>query len=98
MNEVSGIRVCRLGVYPLELPTPNAQRLPERGANSEIRNWSMKRPRRGSSAPFSSSRYLAPPKTQDIEIPGTCREHGTVALAMADVKDFGAKKSTLRPS
>lgn len=41
---------------------------------------------------FISLRHLAPPKTQDIEIPGICREHGAVALATADVKDFGAKR------
>ena len=41
---------------------------------------------------FVSLRELAPPKTQDIEIPELCREHGAVALVTADVKDFGAKK------
>jgi len=41
---------------------------------------------------FMSLRYLAPPKTQDIEIPKICRENGAIALVTADVKDFGAKK------
>ncbi len=41
---------------------------------------------------FTSLRELAPPKTQDIEIPGLCRQHGAVALVTADVKDFGAKR------
>ena len=41
---------------------------------------------------FISLRHLAPPKTQDIEIPGICREHGAGALVTADVKDFGAKR------
>jgi hypothetical protein len=35
---------------------------------------------------------LAPPKTQDIEIPQICRDHEAVALVTADVKDFGAKR------
>jgi predicted nuclease of predicted toxin-antitoxin system len=41
---------------------------------------------------FMSLRDLAPPKTQDIEIPKICRENGAIALVTADVKDFGAKK------
>jgi predicted nuclease of predicted toxin-antitoxin system len=41
---------------------------------------------------FISLRDLAPPKTQDIEIPSICREHGAAALVTADVKDFGAKR------
>jgi predicted nuclease of predicted toxin-antitoxin system len=41
---------------------------------------------------FISLRHLAPPKTQDIEIPEICRNHGAVALGTADVKDFGAKR------
>lgn len=41
---------------------------------------------------FMSLRYLAPPKTQDIEIPDICREHEAMALVTADVKDFGAKR------
>jgi predicted nuclease of predicted toxin-antitoxin system len=41
---------------------------------------------------FLSLRDLAPPKTQDIEIPEICRENGAIALVTADVKDFGAKK------
>jgi len=41
---------------------------------------------------FVSLRHLAPPKTQDIEIPGICNEHGAAALVTADVKDFGAKR------
>jgi predicted nuclease of predicted toxin-antitoxin system len=41
---------------------------------------------------FVSLRDLAPPKTQDIEIPKICRDNGAIALVTADVKDFGAKK------
>lgn len=41
---------------------------------------------------FVSLRHLAPPKTQDIEIPGICKEQGAIALVTADVKDFGAKR------
>ena len=41
---------------------------------------------------FMSLRDLAPPKTQDIEIPKICKENGAIALVTADVKDFGAKK------
>ena len=41
---------------------------------------------------FVSLRDLAPPKTQDIEIPKICRDNGAIALITADVKDFGAKK------
>ena len=41
---------------------------------------------------FVSLRDLAPPKTQDIEIPKICSDNGAVALVTADVKDFGAKK------
>jgi predicted nuclease of predicted toxin-antitoxin system len=41
---------------------------------------------------FTSLRHLAPPKTQDIEIPLLCKEYGAVALVTADVKDFGAKR------
>lgn len=41
---------------------------------------------------FVSLRDLAPPKTQDIEIPKICSESGAIALVTADVKDFGAKK------
>jgi predicted nuclease of predicted toxin-antitoxin system len=41
---------------------------------------------------FVSLRQLAPPKTQDIEIPRICKEHGAAALVTADVKDFGAKR------
>lgn len=41
---------------------------------------------------FVSLRELAPPKTQDIEIPKICKENGAAALVTADVKDFGAKK------
>lgn len=40
---------------------------------------------------FISLRDLAPPSTQDIEIPDICRRHEAVALVTADVKDFGAK-------
>jgi predicted nuclease of predicted toxin-antitoxin system len=40
---------------------------------------------------FVSLRDLAPPKTQDIEIPDICRRNSAVALVTADVKDFGAK-------
>lgn len=41
---------------------------------------------------FVSLRQLAPPKTQDIEIPQICRDHEAEALVTADVKDFGAKR------
>jgi len=40
---------------------------------------------------FVSLRDLAPPKTQDIEIPNICKRFDAVALVTADVKDFGAK-------
>lgn len=40
---------------------------------------------------FVSLQDLAPPKTQDIEIPNICRQNSAVALVTADVKDFGAK-------
>jgi predicted nuclease of predicted toxin-antitoxin system len=40
---------------------------------------------------FVSLRDLAPPRTQDIEIPNICRQNDAVALVTADVKDFGAK-------
>lgn len=40
---------------------------------------------------FVSLRELAPPKTQDIEIPSICRRHEAMALVTTDVKDFGAK-------
>lgn len=40
---------------------------------------------------FVSLRDLAPPSTQDIEIPDICRANEAVALVTADVKDFGAK-------
>lgn len=40
---------------------------------------------------FVSLRELAPPKTQDIDIPEICRRNAAVALVTADVKDFGAK-------
>lgn len=45
---------------------------------------------------FVSLRDLAPPKTQDIEIPDICRRNGAVALVTADVKDFGAKAMYFR--
>jgi predicted nuclease of predicted toxin-antitoxin system len=41
---------------------------------------------------FMSLRDLAPPKTQDIEIPKICKDNAAIALLTADVKDFGAKK------
>jgi len=40
---------------------------------------------------FVSLRNLAPPRTQDIEIPDICGRNSAVALVTADVKDFGAK-------
>ncbi len=45
---------------------------------------------------FVSLRHLAPPKTQDIEIPQICKLHGAAALVTADVKDFGAKRVYFR--
>jgi hypothetical protein len=45
---------------------------------------------------FVSLRDLAPPRTQDIEIPNICRQNDAVALVTADVKDFGAKSVYFR--
>ncbi len=40
---------------------------------------------------FISLRDLTPPGTEDIDVPRVCRRNDAVALATADVKDFGAK-------
>lgn len=45
---------------------------------------------------FVSLRDLTPPGTQDIDVPRICRENDALALAAADVKDFGAKAMYFR--
>ncbi len=67
---LKGIHTRAGSPYPLGLPAPPTQRLPESGAVWLTRNWSTNRRRRGSPAPPSSSWFLHALATTGASCPG----------------------------